>query len=57
MKERHPITAGNVALRGGETFFLIAGPCVIESEEHVLKMARFVQDVARRALRAGRRDG
>jgi 2-dehydro-3-deoxyphosphooctonate aldolase (KDO 8-P synthase) len=29
-------------------FFLMAGPCVIESEEHVLKMARAIQEVAGR---------
>jgi 2-dehydro-3-deoxyphosphooctonate aldolase (KDO 8-P synthase) len=45
----HPITAGNVALRGGNSFFLMAGPCVIESDEHVLKMARAINEVAGRA--------
>src|SRR3990170_1603828 len=49
MTERHPITVGNVALRGGSTFFLMAGPCVIESDEHVLHMARAIKDVAGRA--------
>jgi len=49
MTERQPISVGNVALRGGSTFFLIAGPCVIESDEHVLRMARCIQEVARRA--------
>ncbi|HEX2329024.1 MAG TPA: 3-deoxy-8-phosphooctulonate synthase [Candidatus Angelobacter sp.] len=28
---------------GGSSLFLIAGPCVIESEEHVLKMARAIK--------------
>jgi len=37
---------GNVLI-GGEALFLIAGPCVIESEEHALKMAESVQGVAR----------
>jgi 2-dehydro-3-deoxyphosphooctonate aldolase (KDO 8-P synthase) len=32
----------------GNTFFLIAGPCVIESDEHVLRMARAIQAVAKR---------
>jgi 2-dehydro-3-deoxyphosphooctonate aldolase (KDO 8-P synthase) len=49
MREAKKITAGSVTLRGGSTLFLIAGPCVIESDEHVLSMARCIQDVARRA--------
>jgi 2-dehydro-3-deoxyphosphooctonate aldolase (KDO 8-P synthase) len=32
---------------GGGSLFLIAGPCVIESEEHALKMAECVAGVAR----------
>ncbi len=40
---------GNVKIGCGE-LFLIAGPCVIESEEHALKMAECVAGVAR-ALR------
>ena len=39
---------GSVALRGGGSFFLIAGPCVIESDVHVLHMARAIKDIARR---------
>jgi 2-dehydro-3-deoxyphosphooctonate aldolase (KDO 8-P synthase) len=49
MTERQPITVRNVALRAGGTFFLMAGPCVIESDEHVLKMARAIKEVAGRA--------
>ncbi len=45
----HAITVGNAQLRGGRSLFLIAGPCVIESEEHVLKMARAIREVAERA--------
>jgi len=37
---------GSVLLRGGSTFFLIAGPCVIESDEHVLQMARAIKEIA-----------
>ncbi len=37
---------GDVTIGGGE-LFLIAGPCVIESEEHTLKMARAISQVAR----------
>jgi 2-dehydro-3-deoxyphosphooctonate aldolase (KDO 8-P synthase) len=40
---------GNVEIGGGE-LFLIAGPCVIESEDHALKMAESIAGVAR-ALR------
>ncbi|HJT00754.1 MAG TPA: 3-deoxy-8-phosphooctulonate synthase [Terriglobales bacterium] len=40
---------GNFEIGGGE-LFLIAGPCVIESEEHALKMAESIAGVAR-ALR------
>lgn len=32
-------------LGADQTFFLIAGPCVIESEEHVLKMAKEIKEV------------
>jgi 2-dehydro-3-deoxyphosphooctonate aldolase (KDO 8-P synthase) len=49
MTKRQPLSVGNVALRGGSTFFLMAGPCVIESDEHVLKMARAIKEVAGRA--------
>ena len=40
------LTVGDVSLRGGNSFFLIAGPCVIESDEHVLCMARAIQAAA-----------
>ena len=36
----------NVTIGSGE-LFLIAGPCVIESEEHALKMARAIAQIAR----------
>jgi 2-dehydro-3-deoxyphosphooctonate aldolase (KDO 8-P synthase) len=38
--------AGNVTIGGG-ALFLIAGPCVIESEEHALKMAECIAGVTR----------
>ncbi len=41
-----PFNAGNVKI--GSTLFLIAGPCVIESEDHALKMAESISGVARR---------
>ena len=37
---------GDVTIGGGE-LFLIAGPCVIESEEHALKMAECIRGIAR----------
>jgi 2-dehydro-3-deoxyphosphooctonate aldolase (KDO 8-P synthase) len=37
---------GNVEIGGG-ALFLIAGPCVIESEEHALKMAESINGVCR----------
>jgi 2-dehydro-3-deoxyphosphooctonate aldolase (KDO 8-P synthase) len=40
---------GNIEIGGGE-LFLIAGPCVIESEEHALKLAESINGVCR-ALR------
>ena len=33
---------------GGSSLFLIAGPCVIESEEHVLRMAQEISAVAKK---------
>jgi 2-dehydro-3-deoxyphosphooctonate aldolase (KDO 8-P synthase) len=32
---------------GADTLFLIAGPCVIESEEHAMRMAEIIKGVAR----------
>jgi 2-dehydro-3-deoxyphosphooctonate aldolase (KDO 8-P synthase) len=42
----HSFQVGDVAIGGGE-LFLIAGPCVIESEEHALKMAEAISAIAR----------
>jgi 2-dehydro-3-deoxyphosphooctonate aldolase (KDO 8-P synthase) len=42
----HPFQVGNVTIGGGE-LFLIAGPCVIESEVHALKMAEAIASIAR----------
>ena len=38
--------AGDVAIGSG-TLFLIAGPCVIESEDHAIRMAEIIKGVAR----------
>jgi 2-dehydro-3-deoxyphosphooctonate aldolase (KDO 8-P synthase) len=37
---------GDVSV-GGANLFLIAGPCVIESEEHAMRMAEIIKGVAR----------
>jgi 2-dehydro-3-deoxyphosphooctonate aldolase (KDO 8-P synthase) len=37
---------GDVRIGAGE-LFLIAGPCVIESEEHAIRMAEIIKGVAR----------
>ncbi len=42
----HPFQVGEVRIGGGE-LFLIAGPCVIESEAHALKMAEAIADICR----------
>ena len=43
----HSFKVGDIEI-GGEGLFLIAGPCVIESEAHALKIAEAVRDEARR---------
>ena len=40
---------GPVGFGGGAPLALIAGPCVIESEDHVLRMAQAVRDAASQA--------
>jgi 2-dehydro-3-deoxyphosphooctonate aldolase (KDO 8-P synthase) len=42
----HPFQVGNVTIGGGE-LFLIAGPCVIESGAHALKMAEAIASITR----------
>jgi len=41
-----PFQVGDVRVGSG-SLFLIAGPCVIESEEHALRMAEIIKGVAR----------
>jgi 2-dehydro-3-deoxyphosphooctonate aldolase (KDO 8-P synthase) len=43
-----PIRIGAVTIGNG-SLLLIAGPCVIESEEHALELARALRDIAARA--------
>ncbi|HWG58512.1 MAG TPA: 3-deoxy-8-phosphooctulonate synthase [Candidatus Acidoferrales bacterium] len=40
--------AGNVRMGGGAPLFVIAGPCVIESESHALRMAERLSEIAAR---------
>jgi 2-dehydro-3-deoxyphosphooctonate aldolase (KDO 8-P synthase) len=42
----NPFKAGDVAIGSG-TLFLIAGPCVIESEDHTIRMAEIIKGVTR----------
>ena len=42
-----PFKVGSVEIGGGE-FFLIAGPCVVESESHALKMAHSIRAITER---------
>ena len=43
----HSVHIGKVALGDGHPLFIIAGPCVIESERHSLKMAERLHAAAR----------
>ena len=43
-----PIKLGDIAIGGGHSFVLIAGPCVIESEQHASDLAGRLIDIARR---------
>ena len=46
MAERAQFTVGKVRFGGGAPLFLIAGPCVIESEAHALMMAEKLGEIA-----------
>ena len=41
----YPFKVGSVEA-GGSGLFLIAGPCVVESESHAMKMAEAIRDIA-----------
>jgi 2-dehydro-3-deoxyphosphooctonate aldolase (KDO 8-P synthase) len=45
--EIKPFQVGKTEI-GGEQFFLIAGPCLVESESHALKMADAIRSVTER---------
>jgi 2-dehydro-3-deoxyphosphooctonate aldolase (KDO 8-P synthase) len=44
-----PVQIGPVTIGGGHALVLIAGPCVIESEEHALAIAGAVREIAVRS--------
>jgi 2-dehydro-3-deoxyphosphooctonate aldolase (KDO 8-P synthase) len=46
MNEAHEIALGKLRLGGGNPLFLIAGPCVIESESHARMIAERVSKMA-----------
>lgn len=46
MNATREISLGKMRLGGGNPLFLIAGPCVIESESHARKMAERVAEIA-----------
>jgi len=46
MTAAHEIALGSLRLGGGNPLFLIAGPCVIESESHARSMAERVAKIA-----------
>jgi 2-dehydro-3-deoxyphosphooctonate aldolase (KDO 8-P synthase) len=48
MSSHLSFTIGDIRFGSGENLFLIAGPCVIESEAHALKIAKAVRDAARK---------
>jgi 2-dehydro-3-deoxyphosphooctonate aldolase (KDO 8-P synthase) len=43
-----PIRLGDFSIGGGRPFVLIAGPCVIESEQHAVDLAGNLAEIARR---------
>ncbi|HEV2991507.1 MAG TPA: 3-deoxy-8-phosphooctulonate synthase [Candidatus Angelobacter sp.] len=47
MSEQHSFSAGGVRI-GSSALFLIAGPCVIESETHAIKMAEAISAITRK---------
>jgi 2-dehydro-3-deoxyphosphooctonate aldolase (KDO 8-P synthase) len=46
MNTKHEVHVGSLRIGGGCPLFLIAGPCVIESEAHAMKMAEAVARIA-----------
>ena len=48
MSTVNPVTIGELAIGGGRSLVLIAGPCVIESETHATELAAQLTTIARR---------
>jgi 2-dehydro-3-deoxyphosphooctonate aldolase (KDO 8-P synthase) len=44
----NPVSLGDISIGGGRPFVLIAGPCVIESEQHATDLAGRLAEIARR---------
>jgi 2-dehydro-3-deoxyphosphooctonate aldolase (KDO 8-P synthase) len=44
-----PVKLGDIAIGAGQPFVLVAGPCVIESEQHASGLAGEIAAIARRA--------
>ena len=44
-----PVNLGDISIGGGSPLVLIAGPCVIESEQHATELAGHLVEIARRA--------
>jgi 2-dehydro-3-deoxyphosphooctonate aldolase (KDO 8-P synthase) len=44
----HAVTIGPVTVGGGGPLVLVAGPCVIESEDHALGLAHAIKEIAAR---------
>jgi 2-dehydro-3-deoxyphosphooctonate aldolase (KDO 8-P synthase) len=49
MNPVNPLTLGDMAIGGGRPLVLIAGPCVIESEQHATELAEQLAEIARHA--------
>lgn len=47
-EKRHRFSVGKVKMGAGAPLFFIAGPCVIESEAHAMKMAERLAAIARK---------
>ena len=52
MQTAREISIGNFRIGGNQPLFLIAGPCVIESEEHAMMMAERLAEITAAAQRA-----
>ena len=46
IKKTKPVQVGNIKIGAGTPIALIAGPCVIESQNHALKTAEKLKRIA-----------